>query len=54
MKVQKHVEVTIIMTEAEAKWLKEMLQNPLSENESEAEGKTRQSFWDALHREEIR
>ena len=60
MQVQKHIEVvkvTIVMTEAEAVWLKAILQNPLNgvayEDEDKRDQGIRKSFWDALHREGI-
>lgn len=48
MKVQRHTEVTIIMTEKEAGWLKALVQNPLADNEGQADTEIRQSFWEAL------
>lgn len=54
MEVKRYVEITIILVLAEAKWLKEVLHNPTTEHESEAEVEMRESLWKALDREGIK
>ena len=57
MQAKRHVEVTIILTEAEAKWLKGVLQNPLCgaayEDEDERDQSTRKTLWDVLNKEGV-
>jgi len=54
MKVKKSIEVTIIMTEKEAQWLKDVMQNPLSEvGESGQDEEMRKLFFEALVEEDI-
>ena len=56
-KVQKNIEVTIIMDESEAQWLKAIMQNPLFdqtiEDENGIDFKNRRMFWDVLDKEGI-
>lgn len=40
--------VTIVLNEREAKWLKSVMQNPLSTPEAELDKEMRHTFWDAL------
>lgn len=51
------MEITIIMSEAEAKWLKGVMQNPLHgescEEEESGNKNMRKLFWDALAKEGI-
>ena len=57
-KTRKNIEVTIIMDELEAYWLKGIMQNPLYgqtlENEREQDSRMRQIFWDILDNEGIK
>lgn len=55
-KSTKSIEVTIIMNETEARWLKNVMQNPLwgtMENEDHTDKIMRKMFWDVLSREGI-
>lgn len=53
VKTRKEVEVTIIMSEEEAKWLKGVMQNSLIDDESVADSKMRKMFWETLEREGV-
>lgn len=53
MEVKRYVEITIILVLAEAEWLKEVLHNPITEDESQADREIRESLWKALNREGI-
>ena len=59
MKVKKRreIEITIIMDEIEAKWLKGIMQNPFHlidiEDENRQDRKMRKMFWDILDAEGI-
>lgn len=46
--IKKKIEITIILTEAEADWLKGIVQNPLSTSESDDDYKMRAVFFTAL------
>ena len=50
MKAETKKEVTVIleMNEKEAKWLKALMQNPLTPHENVVEGDMREKFWRAL------
>jgi len=50
---KKDIEVVLIMTGKEASLLKELLQNPLSENELEIETKLRKDIFDTLTTEGV-
>ena len=54
MKVKKHTEITIIMSEEEAAWLKAVMQNSLSEDESDRDKGIRKMFWDILNQEGVK
>jgi len=41
--------VTLKLSEQEARWLKAVVQNPLSEDEGKVDSEMRQVFWDALN-----
>jgi hypothetical protein len=41
--------VTLKLSEREAQWLKSLMQNPLSDDESTDTAQMRQVFWDALN-----
>ncbi len=57
-KARKDIEVTIIMDELEARWLKSVMQNPLYgqtlESEREQDSKMRLMFWHTLDKEVIK
>jgi hypothetical protein len=58
-KVRRDIEVTIIMTEDEARWLMQIVQNPLlndpdPDTEPPIDRKMRRLFWDVLYAEGIR
>lgn len=57
MKVEKHIEVTIIMGLLEAHWLKSVMQNPLHgetlDSETETDKTIREMFWKVLKEEGI-
>lgn len=48
--VKKELEptITLIMGEKEARWLMEMVQNPMCESPDLSSEEIRQSYWDAL------
>lgn len=56
-KKRKEIEVTIIMSEFEAKWLKGIMRNPFygqePKNERDQDRKMRKMFWDILDAEGI-
>ena len=54
MKAKKYMEVTIIMTEEEAMWLKAIMQNELHDDESEHDAAMRRAFWEVLKKEGVR
>ena len=57
-KARKDIEVTIIMDELEARWLKSVMQNPLYgetlESERKQDLKMRLMFWRILDKERIK
>lgn len=50
--VERQVTVTLTLSEAEAKWLKNIMQNPINcrsyEDEPMVDRQMRESFWNAL------
>lgn len=57
VKKQVEIEVTIIMNEIEAQWLKGIMQNPLNnvapEKENERDREMRHVFWNVLDKEGV-
>ena len=57
IKVKEELKVTLTLNKEEAKWLKEIMQNPLYnqtlEDEPEIDRSMRALFWDALHNKGI-
>ncbi len=54
MKAETRVEKTVVLqlNEEEAEWLKELVQNPVfNENESEKDTRIRMGFWNALNQD---
>ena len=56
-KTKRDIEVTIVMDESEAKWLKAIMQNPFYgqtlENERDIDFKNREMFWNILDKEGV-
>jgi len=48
VKVERRKEIILKLTEEEARWLKNYLQNPLIEHEHSSDQKIRQLFWSSL------
>ena len=46
---KEHVEITLILSEREAKLLKAMVQNPIHSDETPAMRDFRQDLWEELH-----
>ncbi|MCK4498948.1 hypothetical protein KAU11_00450 [Candidatus Babeliales bacterium] len=57
VKKQVEIEVTIIMDETEAQWLKGIMQNPINnvvpEKERDQDREMREMFWNVLDREGV-
>ena len=53
MRANKLIEITLIMTYEEALWLKLLLQNDYTEEESASDKEMRKNFWEMLVREGV-
>ncbi len=58
MKSRSLIELTLVMTYQEAKWLKDLIEDPLNRKVAEARNESnkeyRKVFWDVLEKEGIR